>query len=156
MPTQFATFVLDELHFAVAVPHVQEVTGSQPMTRVPLAPPVVAGLINLRGHIVTALDLRTRIGLPPRLAGQLPSHVIVRSNDGVLSLLVDEIGAVVEVADDQFERVPATVDASTADLLRGVCHVEGRLLLVLDVERAVWVEGDRSTRDGTRRSAARE
>ena len=76
----------------------QEVIRHQAMTRVPLAPKLIGGLINLRGQIVTAIDLRLRLGLPERRPGQLPMNVVVRSEDGAVSLLVDEIGDVLEVS----------------------------------------------------------
>ena len=138
--TQFATFTLDGLHFGVEVLKVQEVLRHQPMTRVPLAPPVVEGLINLRGQIVTALDLRRRLTLSPRGNGDLPMNVVVRTADGVVSLLVDEIGDVVEVGDAEFEPAPERLKAELTSLVTGVYKLKGHLLLVLDVERAVDVD----------------
>src|ERR1700746_2142964 len=91
------TFILDGLYFGVDVLKVQEIIRYQEMTRVPLAPPVVRGLINLRGQIVTAIDLRRRLELTDRPADQLPINVVVHTDDGAVSLLVDEIGDVLEV-----------------------------------------------------------
>lgn len=139
---QFATFYLDGLFFGVEVLKVQEVIRYQEMTRVPLAPPVVRGLINLRGQIVTAIDLRRRLRLRERPKDQLPMNVVVRTDDGALSLLVDEIGDVLEIADDQMERAPETVDEHARDLLHGVYKLEGRLLLILDTERTVHLQED--------------
>ena len=82
------------------------------MTKVPLAPPVVRGLINLRGQIVTAIDLRRRLGLADRPTDSLPMNVVVRTDDGLVSLLVDEIGDVQEVPEEAFERPPETLDAA--------------------------------------------
>ena len=79
---QFSTFVVDRLLFGVEVEKVQEVIRYQAMTRVPLAPPVVRGLINLRGQIVTAVDLRCRLGLRPRATADLPMNVVIRHDDG--------------------------------------------------------------------------
>ena len=94
---------------------VQEVIRYQAMTRVPLAPTVVSGLINLRGQIVTAIDLRRRLGLAgPADEGLHPMNVVVRTDDGAVSLLVDEIGDVVEVTDDAFEPPPETLAGSPA------------------------------------------
>src|ERR1700690_3732725 len=101
--SQFCTFYLDKLLFGVELKGVQEVIRSLDMTKVPLAPSVVSGLINLRGQIVTAVDLRRRLELQPRPADALPMNVVVRSEDGSVSLLVDEIGDVVEVDEDTFE-----------------------------------------------------
>jgi purine-binding chemotaxis protein CheW len=134
---QFSTFFLDGLFLGVEVLKVQEVIRFQEMTRVPLAPPVVSGLINLRGQIVTALDLRRRLELSPRPEGQLPMNVVVRTDDGALSLLVDEIGDVVQVSSETFEAPPETILGVARDLIRGVYKLKERLLLVLDTEKAV-------------------
>jgi purine-binding chemotaxis protein CheW len=119
---------LDKLLFGVELKGVQEVTRSLDMTKVPLAPAVVSGLINLRGQIVTAVDLRRRLELEARPAGMLAMNVVVRSEDGSVSLLVDEIGDVVEVEEDSFEPPPET--------LRGSVRTNDRLLHVLDIEQA--------------------
>src|SRR5712691_1623782 len=97
MPRQLCTFMVGDLFFGVEVQQVQEVIRYLPMTRVPLAPRVVEGLINLRGQIVTAIDLRRRLELPERAEGQRPMNIVVRTAGGAVSLLVDDIGEVVEV-----------------------------------------------------------
>jgi purine-binding chemotaxis protein CheW len=107
------------------------------MTRVPLASPIIRGLINLRGQIVTAFDMRARLGLAARSDGEPPMNVIVRTEDGAISLLVDEIGDVVEVDDDIRERVPETLSSDAKELISGVCKLKDRLLLVLDTERTI-------------------
>ena len=134
---QYATFFLDGLYFGIEVLSVQEVIRHQEMTPVPLAPKVVRGLINLRGQIVTALDLRTRLGLTPRPENELPMNVVVRTPDGAVSLLVDEIDDVVEVNADQFEQAPETVRTKVDGLVTGVYKLPARLLLILEVERTV-------------------
>jgi len=134
---QICTFTLDGHCFGVSVEHVQEVLRYQEMTRVPLAPPVVRGLINLRGAIVTAIDLRRRLGFPERPADDLPMNVVVQTKDGPVSLLVDEIGDVVEIDDHDFETPPETQRGSTRELLQGVYKLERGLLLVLDTDKAV-------------------
>ena len=111
---QFCTFSVDGLLLAIDVLEVQEVIRYQEMTRVPLAPPVVRGLINLRGQIVTAIDLRRRLGLPPAADDQRPMNVVVRTDDGAVSLLVDEIGDVIELGNQKLERPPETVPAPSA------------------------------------------
>ena len=136
---QFCTFYVDDLFFGVDVQEVQEVFRFEPMTRVPLAPSVVRGLINLRGQIVTALDLRRRLGLRPRPADARPLNVVVRTNDGPVSLLVDEIGDVVEVSPDRFEAPPETTRGIARQLISGVYKLDERLLLVLDTEKSVAV-----------------
>jgi purine-binding chemotaxis protein CheW len=134
---QYATFFLGDLFLGVEVLKVQEVIRYQEMTPVPLAPDVIEGLINLRGQIVTAIDLRRRLELPARAAGSLPMNVVVRSDDGAVSLLVDEIGDVVEIDDDAYERPPETLKGVARELVTGVYKLKDRLLLVLDTDRAV-------------------
>ena len=136
---QFSTFYLDGLYFGVEVLKVQELIRYQEMTRVPLMPPVVAGLINLRGQIVTAIDLRRRLGLSERRADHLPMNVVVRTDEAAVSLLVDEIGDVIEVHEEQFEPAPKTLKGQASDLVLGVYKLKGPLLLVLDVERTVAI-----------------
>jgi purine-binding chemotaxis protein CheW len=134
---QFCTFFLKDQFFGVPVQQVQEVIRYQEMTRVPLMPQVIRGLINLRGQIVMAVDLRRRFGMEDRPESQLPMNVVVRSDDGAVSFLVDEIGDVLEVDEESFERPPETVQGQTRELVRGVYKLRERLMLVLDTERAV-------------------
>ncbi|MGA2246747.1 MAG: chemotaxis protein CheW [Verrucomicrobiota bacterium] len=134
---QFCTFFVNGLFFGVEVLKVQEVIRYQGMTRVPLAPITIQGLINLRGQIVTAIDLRRRLELPPRADEQLPMNVVVRSDDGAVSLLVDEIGDVVEIEDDIYEQPPETLKGVARELVQGVYKLKERLLLILDMEKTV-------------------
>jgi purine-binding chemotaxis protein CheW len=131
------TFFLADLSFGVEVKHVQEVLRFQPMTRVPLASTTVRGLINLRGQIVTAIDMRARLRLAALSETQEPMNVVLSTKDGVVSLLVDEIGDVLEVDRSEFERAPATLPALLHDVVLGVYKLERRLLLLLDVERVI-------------------
>jgi purine-binding chemotaxis protein CheW len=138
---QYCTFYVGGHYFGLDVLKVQEIIRYQEMTRVPLAPSVVRGLINLRGQIVTAIDLRRRLGLPDRAADQLPVNVVVQTDDGAVSLLVDEIGDVLEVPEKLFELPPETLKGTTRSLVRGAYKLADRLLLVLDAERTVNVAG---------------
>jgi purine-binding chemotaxis protein CheW len=133
---QLCTFFVGGLFLGVEVDKVQEVIRHQEMTRVPLAPIVIGGLINLRGQIVTAVDLRRRLNVSTN-TDDLPMNVVIRTDDGVMSLLVDEIGDVVEVGEDDFERVPDTLTGAARELIRGVYKLKDRLLLLLDSEKAV-------------------
>ena len=108
---RFCTFHLGELYLGIPVTRVQEVIRYQERTRVPLVSAVVHGLINLRGEIVTTIDLRHRLELEPRAEGQEPINVVVRSDDGVVSLLVDEISDVFEVVDEDRRRIFEQEDA---------------------------------------------
>jgi purine-binding chemotaxis protein CheW len=134
---QYCTFYIDGLFFGVEVLQVQEVIRYQEMTQVPTAPRAISGLINLRGQIVTAIDLRCRLGLKDRPAGALPMNVVVRTDDGAVSLLVDEIGDVLEVEPSSFERPPETMIRAAHDVITGVYKLKGKLLLILDTAKAV-------------------
>lgn len=134
---QFCTFYVDGQFFGVPVQQVQEVIRYQEMTRVPLVDRVIRGLINLRGQIVVAIDLRRRLNAPDRADNQLPMNVVVRTVDGVVSLLVDEIGDVLEVQEETFERPPETLRSVSRELVLGVHKLPNQLLLILDTEKAV-------------------
>src|SRR5215475_8306674 len=125
----YCTFYVAGHFFGLDVLKVQEVIRYQELTRVPLASPVVSGLINLRGQIVTAIDLRRRLGLPSRSDQSRPMNVVVRTTDGVVSLLVDEIGDVIEVPRDRFEAPPETLFGATRLLIDGAYKLDGELLL---------------------------
>lgn len=138
-PKQYCTFFLDGLFFGVNVLGVQEVIKFQSMTQVPLASRVVSGLINLRGQIVTAIDLRRRLELGEREEDIPPMNVVVRTDDGPVSLLVDDIGDVLEVSDDTFEPPPPTMKGVARELITGVHKLDERLLLILDMNKVVMV-----------------
>ncbi|MBS2012981.1 MAG: chemotaxis protein CheW [Deltaproteobacteria bacterium] len=141
---QLCTFYLGDLLFGVDVIGVQEVLRYQEMTPVPLTPSVVRGLINLRGQIVTAIDVRARFELPPRASDELPMNVVVRiggNEGGVVSLLVDEIGDVLEVDGRTFERAPETMSSTFRELVPGVFKLSGQLLLLLDAQRVASLGG---------------
>lgn len=137
--SQFCTFYLDKLLFGIELRGVQEVIRFVEMTPVPLAPGVVSGLINLRGQIVTAIELRRRLELDPRPPEMLPANVVVRSDDGAVSYLVDEIGDVVEVEEDSFEPPPETLQGSVRSVILGVHKLDDRLMHVLDKEKACLI-----------------
>ena len=109
-----------------------ELTRHRELTRVPLAPPTVAGLMNLRGQLVTVLDLRRRLDLPPGPADARPMHVVLNTPDGPLSLLVDEVGEITELSEADFEPPPESVRGVARELILGVCQLPGSLLLILD------------------------
>jgi purine-binding chemotaxis protein CheW len=136
---QFCTFFAAGHFFGVEVLKVQEVIQFQELTEVPLAPTVVEGLINLRGEVVTALDLRRRLELKERDKDTHPLNVVLRSNGNVTSLLVDEIGDVLELDSDAFEGTVETVAGIGRELIRGVYKLKERLLLVLDVEKTIQI-----------------
>jgi purine-binding chemotaxis protein CheW len=142
---QYCTFYVNGHYFGVDVLKVQEIIRYQEMTRVPLAHHVVRGLINLRGQIVTAIDLRRRLEFADRSADQLPVNVVVQTDDGAVSLLVDEIGDVLEVPEKLFERPPDTLKGMARELIRGAYKLPDSLLLILDTERTVSLTGSPSS-----------
>lgn len=142
MSEQLCTFFLADLFFGISVTKIQEVIRYQETTPVPLSSPHVRGLINLRGQIVTAVDLRSCLDFPERDASDLPMNVVIRTDDGPMSLLVDKIGDVVEVDEEQFEQAPERLRGRARELILGAYKLENRLLHVLDVDRAVVFAGE--------------
>ena len=132
---QLCTFFLNERFFGIEVEKVQEVIRYQTITPVPLAPGVVRGLINLRGQIVTAVDLRRLLQVEDRPDDRLPINIVIQTRQGTFSLLVDRIGDVLEVDEDCFEHSPDTLEGIARELIRGAYKLQGRLLLVLNVEK---------------------
>jgi len=136
MTKQVCTFTLNDMLFGIEVLFVQEILRPQPMTRVPLAPSVVRGLINLRGQIITAVDLRERLGLP-RAPKYLPGmNLVVRLPDETVSFIVDDVGEVLDLPDNQFEDVPVTLQQSIRAVTSGVYKLKDRVLLHLDAAAA--------------------
>lgn len=139
---QLCTFRVDDMLLGIDVMKVQEVVSNMPVTPVPLSPRVVGGLINLRGHIVTVIDLRRRLGLTSATPAE-PLQLVIKSDDLMTSLLVDQIGDVVSVDGSQFERAPSTVASDARDLIVGAYKLDGALVLALDVEQAVKLSSPR-------------
>ena len=137
---QLCTFTVADTLLGLEVEHVQEVLRFHEMARVPLAQPQIEGLINLRGQIVTAIDMRRRFALPPRSEGERPMNVVLTPIHGSVSLLVDDIGDVLDLDDQQLETPPATLDPAYQELIRGVYKLDGRLLLLLDPDLAIALE----------------
>ncbi|MCA9135910.1 MAG: purine-binding chemotaxis protein CheW [Planctomycetales bacterium] len=146
----FCTFQVDGFWYGIEVDRVQEVIRTRPTTRVPLAPNGVRGLMNLRGKIVCALDLRDMLGLtalharseskdavvqPECEFASRQMNVVIRSGVDLISLIVDEIGDVVRVTNDGYEPVPGSAGSNSASLLHGAFKLQERLLLILDADR---------------------
>ena len=134
---QYCTFYLHDFFFGIEVKNVQEVIRFQEMTPIPLAPDCVEGFINLRGQIVTAVDLRRRLSFPPRDGDKRPMNVIVDSNGEPVSLLVDQIGDVLEVEQSLFELPPDTLQGIAREVIDGVYKLQGQLLLVLNITKTL-------------------
>ena len=138
MPTrQYATFEVAGQLFGVEVEAVQEVLSFGEYTAVPLSSPAVGGLFNLRGQVIAAVDLRVQLGLPRQTLDGPVMNVILRGDDEPVSLLVDRIGEVIDLADSEFEPPPETLTGPTRELVLSTVKLEGRLMLAVDVARAV-------------------
>ena len=149
MNSRFCTFFVGGQLFGIDAFRVQEIIRCREITPVPLAPPIVIGLMNLRGQIVTCISLRQRLGLVGDLS---PSHapcasdevtraihVVLEADEGAVSFEVDEIADVVELDEASFEPPPETLDPANRRLIRGAHQLPGRLLLVLDADQAIDV-----------------
>jgi purine-binding chemotaxis protein CheW len=133
----YASCRVGHLLVGVDVDAVQEVTAVGELTPVPLAPAVVSGLLNLRGQIVTAIDLRRSLQLADRPASQTPITLILRADGGSVGLLVDSVGDVLDVQQDDFEEPPGTLRGHLRDLITGAYKLDRGLLLVLNTERVM-------------------
>jgi len=131
----FVTATIADQLFGIPVLQVQDVLGPQRITRIPLAPPEVAGSLNLRGRIVTAIDVRTRLGLPTRPADKPGMSVVVDFRGELYSLMVDGVGEVLSLSNVDFERHPATMDQRWREVSTGIYRLKETLLVVLDVSR---------------------
>jgi purine-binding chemotaxis protein CheW len=143
MSTIYATFVVQDRFLGVPVDRVQEVLRAQPTTPVPLAHAHIEGLLNLRGSIVTAVDLRARLGLPAREAEAPSANVVVTTDRGPLSLVVDGLGDVLSVDEGSLEPLPETVEPTTGRLIKGAYKLDDALLLDLDLDETVDLTTDR-------------
>lgn len=137
---EFVTMIIDGQIFGIPVLQVQDVLGPQKITRVPLAPREVAGSLNLRGRIVTAIDVRTRLGIVPREGGSKSMSVVVEHNGEFYSLIVDQVGEVMALSASDFEQTPATLDEKWREISDGVYRLKETLLIVLDVKRLLRIE----------------
>lgn len=136
---QYVSFFVDGQLLGIPVNLVQEVLNPQKIAHVPLARPEITGLLNLRGQIVTAVNLRRRLGLPDLSEGKQSMNVVVRHLTESYSLLVDEVGDVINVAEDSLQPVPPTLDAHWKAVTSGVFRLEGRLFVILNVPALLGV-----------------
>jgi purine-binding chemotaxis protein CheW len=126
----------------VPVLAVRDILGEQPITRIPLAPPEIAGSLNLRGRIVTAIDLRRRLGLPPAPPGQKRMSVVADQSGELYALLVDQVSEVMSLKASTFEQNPSTLEKRWAAFSKGIYRLDGRLLVVLDVAKLLALSGE--------------
>jgi purine-binding chemotaxis protein CheW len=141
--TEYVTTMIGGQLFGLPISRVQDVFMPERLTRVPLASSDVAGVLNLRGRIVTAIDMRSRLGLPKNDDGKPPMAVGVELRGESYGLLIDTIGEVLKLADDTREVNPVNLDPRMAKLAGGVHRLEGQLMVVLDVDRVLEISSDK-------------
>ncbi len=134
---EFVTVSIEGQLFGIPVLMVQDVLGPQKITRIPLSPKEVAGVLNLRGRIVTAVELRTRLGLPMRASGEQGMSVVVEHRGEPYSLIVDGVGEVMALKAEAFERNPPTLNPRWREVSLGVYRLDGKLLVVLEVPKVL-------------------
>jgi purine-binding chemotaxis protein CheW len=147
---QFCTFYINEIYFGIDLQKVQEVIRNQKITRVPLAPPDICGLINLRGQIVTVIDLKLRFEMLQSTSGnaafattaneQVSYNIVVYNDSEIVSLQVDDIGDIVKATQDDFESPPATLNSKIQQLLKGAYKLPDGFLLILDTDKILEVK----------------
>jgi len=138
---EYVTLTIAGQWFGIPVLTVQDVLGPRDVARIPLADPVIAGSINLRGRIVTVIDMRKRLALPPRPDDKPGMNVVVEHGGNLYSLLIDAVGEVMEVPGDKYEKNPATIDPLWRDFSEGIYRLKNQLLIVLNVEKLFEVGG---------------
>jgi purine-binding chemotaxis protein CheW len=131
----FVTLTVADQLCGIPVLGVRDILGEQTITRIPLAPPEIAGSLNLRGRIVTAIDLRRRLNMPPSPPGARRMSVVAEQAGELYALLVDQVSEVMSLRASTFERNPPTLPQAWAMFSSGVYRLEDRLLVVLDVGR---------------------
>ncbi|MBI3503219.1 MAG: chemotaxis protein CheW [Proteobacteria bacterium] len=136
----FVTMMVADQLFGIPVLTVQDVLGPQRITRVPLAPAEVAGALNLRGRIVTAFDVRRRLGLPKREADKPGMNVVVDFKGELYALMVDNVGEVLSLSADTYERNPNTLDPRWREVSGGIYRLKGKLLVLLEVSRLLAIK----------------
>jgi len=135
--TEYVTVLIGTQLFGLPISRVQDVFMPDRLTRVPLSSPEIAGVLNLRGRIVTAIDMRRRLGLPPRADGKPPMAVGIELKGESYGLLIDTVGEVLKLADGTREPNPVNLDQHLARVSGGVHRLEGQLMVILDVDRVL-------------------
>jgi purine-binding chemotaxis protein CheW len=136
-PIQLCTFYINDHLFGIEVDRIQEVIKNHQMTPVPLAPSFVGGLINLRGQIVMAIDLKDKMNLAKTLGYTSQMNIVLRHGDSLISLLVDSVGDVISVSPEQIESEQHHLPQEISKLITGICKTENALLMVLDPEQLI-------------------
>jgi purine-binding chemotaxis protein CheW len=139
---EYVTATIGGQLFGLPISRVQDVFVPDQLTRVPLAHPEIAGMLNLRGRIVTAIDMRRRLGLAPLDDGKTRMAVGIENKGESYGLLIDAVGEVLKLPASSREDNPVNLDARLARVSAGVHRLEGSLMVVLDVDRVLDVGAD--------------
>ncbi len=132
----FLTLWLGEQIFGIPILQVQDVLGEQHVTKIPLAPRAIAGSLNLRGRIVTAIDMRACLGMESlETVGDKVMSVVVENGGELYSLMIDKVGDVLSLSQNDFEKMPSMLDERWRDVSMGIYRLDGKLLVVLDVPK---------------------
>lgn len=137
---EYVTAMVGGQLFGLPIQRVQDVFIPERLTRVPLAPPDIAGVLNLRGRIVTLIDMRFRLGLERRDNGGPPMAVGVELRGESYGLLIDSVGEVLKFDETLCERSPINLDPRLARVSSGIYRLDGQLLMVLDVDRVLDID----------------
>lgn len=135
LETAYLSFRLGAQLFGLPLLSVQDVLDRRPLTRIPLAPPEVAGALNVRGRIITAIDVRNRVGLDPRATDSFYASIVVEHEDELYNLIVDAVGEVLELPASRYEPNPPTLDGNWKEFANGIFRLESDLMLVVDVRK---------------------
>jgi len=138
--TEYVTVMVGDHLFGLPIARVQDVFVPDHLTRVPLAPPEIAGILNLRGRVVTSIDMRSCLDFPPRAPGSAMMAVGIECKGESYGLLVDSVGEVIALGDDDCEGKPPNLDPRLSRVAVGVFRLENRLLIVLDVDRVLDIK----------------
>ena len=139
---EYVTVIIGGQLFGLPISRVQDVFMPDRITRVPLSAPEIAGVLNLRGRIVTAIDMRSRLGLPKRDTGRPPMAIGVDLRGESYGLLIDSVGEVLKLADDSREVNPVNLDPRLTRMAAGIHRLDGQLMVVLDVDRVLEIVPD--------------
>jgi purine-binding chemotaxis protein CheW len=139
---EYVTVMIGDQLFGLPISRVQDVFMPDRLTRVPLSAPEIAGVLNLRGRIVTAIDMRRRLGLPPRADGRPPMAVGIELKGESYGLLIDTVGEVLKLADETREPNPVNLDQHLSRVSGGVHRLDGQLMVILDVDRVLETASD--------------
>lgn len=132
---EFSTFMLAGQLIGIPVLDVQDILNPMPLTKIPLSGTEIAGLLNLRGRIVTAIDMRSRLNLPKLEDEKDRMSIVVERNEELYSLLVDSVKDVVNIPPSKYEPNPANLEATWADVSNGVYRLEKQIMIVLDITK---------------------